>query len=96
MKRFLWTLLGCSAACSVFAQDISLRHNLDGKELDTLATLVLRFNDEMKGHGRVLLQDSRGLANKLVLPHLVDTQVAGDSEQPGSERAIRAQFGRSA
>jgi len=70
MKRFLWTLLGCSAACSVFAQDISLRHDLDGKALDTLATLVLRFNDEMKGHGRVLLQDSRGLANRKVLPHL--------------------------
>jgi sn-glycerol 3-phosphate transport system substrate-binding protein len=63
-------LLGCGAAFSAFAQDISLRHDLDGKALDTLATLVLRFNDELKGKGRVLLQDSRGLENKHLLPHL--------------------------
>ena len=70
MKRILWTLLGCGAACSVFAQDISLRHDLDGKALDTLATLVLRFNDELKGKGRVVLQDSRGVENRQALPHL--------------------------
>ncbi|KAF0164669.1 MAG: sn-glycerol 3-phosphate transport system substrate-binding protein [Rhodocyclaceae bacterium] len=70
MRRILWTLLGCGAAFSVFAQDISLRHDLDGKALDTLATLVLRFNDELKGKGRVLLQDSRGLENKHLPPHL--------------------------
>lgn len=70
MKRILLTLLGCGAAFSAFAQDISLRHDLDGKALDTLATLVLRFNDELKGKGRVLLQDSRGLENKHLLPHL--------------------------
>ncbi|MBK8119882.1 MAG: extracellular solute-binding protein [Sulfuritalea sp.] len=54
----------------VLAQDISLRHDLDGKALDTLATLVLRFNDELKGKGRVLLQDSRGLENRNALPQL--------------------------
>ena len=70
MKRILWILLGCCAACPVFAQDISLRHDLDGTALDALATLVLRFNDEQKGRGRVLLQDSRGLENRHVLPHL--------------------------
>ncbi len=70
MKAILWTLLGCGAACSVLAQDISLRHDLDGRALDTMATLVLRFNDELKGKGRVLLQDSRGLENRIVLPHL--------------------------
>lgn len=70
MKKILWIFLGCSAALSVFAQDISLRHDLDGKGLDTLATLVLRFNDELKGKGRVLLQDSRGLENRHALPHL--------------------------
>ncbi len=70
MKAILWTLLGCGAACSVLAQDISLRHDLDGRALDTMATLVLRFNDELKGKGRVLLQDSRGLENRTVLPHL--------------------------
>ncbi|MCF8149869.1 MAG: extracellular solute-binding protein [Burkholderiaceae bacterium] len=57
-------------AFSAFAQDISLRHDLDGKALDTLATLVLRFNDEQKGKARVLLQDARGIENRQVLPHL--------------------------
>ncbi|OHC61402.1 MAG: hypothetical protein A2040_12350 [Rhodocyclales bacterium GWA2_65_19] len=47
-----------------------MRHDLDGKRLDTLATLVLRFNDELKGKGRVLLQDVRGLENRQALPHL--------------------------
>lgn len=70
MKKILWTLLGCSVAFPVFAQDISLRHDLDGKALDTLATLVLRFNDGLKGKGRVVLQDARGLENRHVLPHL--------------------------
>lgn len=70
MKKILWTLLGCSMAFPVFAQDISLRHDLDGKALDTLATLVLRFNDGLKGKGRVVLQDARGLENRHVLPHL--------------------------
>ena len=70
MKTILRILLGCSLACPVFAQDISLRHDLDGKALDTLATLVLRFNDELKGKGRVVLQDSRGLENRQALPGL--------------------------
>lgn len=70
MKEFLWALLWCAAACPAFAQDISLRHDLDGKALDTLATLVLRFNDELKGKGRVVLQDSRGLENRHALPQL--------------------------
>lgn len=70
MNKILLVLLGCSAALPALAQDISLRHDLEGKALDTLATLVLRFNDEQKGKGRVLLQDARGLENKHVLPHL--------------------------
>ncbi len=70
MKKILLVLLGCSAAFPALAQDITLRHDLEGKALDTLATLALRFNDEQKGKGRVLLQDSRGLENRQVLPHL--------------------------
>ena len=70
MGRIFWILLGCSAAFSVCAQDLGLRHDLDGKALDTLATLILRFNDEQKGKGRVVLQDARGLENKQALPHL--------------------------
>jgi sn-glycerol 3-phosphate transport system substrate-binding protein len=70
MKKIVLVLLGCAAAIPALAQDISLRHDLEGKALDTLATLALRFNDEQKGRGRVLLQDMRGLDNKHVPPHL--------------------------
>lgn len=70
MKKILLILLGCSVAVPALAQDISLRHDLEGKALDALATLALRFNDEQKGKGRVLLQDARGLENRHVLPHL--------------------------
>jgi sn-glycerol 3-phosphate transport system substrate-binding protein len=70
MKKILLVLLGCGVAVPALAQDISLRHDLEGKALDTLATLTLRFNDEQRGKGRVLLQDSRGLENRQVLPHL--------------------------
>ena len=70
MKTILRVLLGWCLVYPVLAQDISLRHDLDGKALDTLATLVLRFNDELKGKGRVLLQDSRGLENRNALPQL--------------------------
>jgi sn-glycerol 3-phosphate transport system substrate-binding protein len=52
MKRLLWILLGSAIALSASAQEISLRHDLDGKVLDALATLVLRFNDELKGKGK--------------------------------------------
>ena len=70
MKRYLLILLGCSVVFPVLAQDVTLRHDLEGKALDTLATLALHFNDEQKGKGRVLLQDVRGMENKQVLPHL--------------------------
>jgi sn-glycerol 3-phosphate transport system substrate-binding protein len=70
MKTILWIILGCGAACSALAQNISLRHDLNGKALDTLATLVLRFNDEQKGKGRIVLQDFRGIDNRQVLPEL--------------------------
>ena len=68
MKRILFILLACSAAFPALAQDVTLRHDLEGKALDTLATLALRFNDEQKGKGRVILQDMRGMENKQVLP----------------------------
>ncbi|MDK9715910.1 MAG: extracellular solute-binding protein [Sulfuritalea sp.] len=90
MKGILWTLLGCGAACSVFAQEISLRHDLDGKALDTLATLVLRFNDELKGKGKVVLQDARGLENRHVLPHLALLDPDDSMELFGTRPRFRA------
>jgi sn-glycerol 3-phosphate transport system substrate-binding protein len=54
--------------------DIVLRHSLTGGALDSLATLVLRFNDEeaklKTGGGRISLEDATGLADKSRLPQL--------------------------
>ena len=90
MKRILWTLLACGATCPVFAQEISLRHDLDGKALDTLATLVLRFNDELKGKGKVILQDARGVDNKHLLPHLALLDPDDSMELFGTRPRFRA------
>ena len=70
MGKIIGILIGCCMAGAAVAQDITLRHDLDGRALDTLATLVLRFNDGLKGKGRVLLQDVRGVEQKQVLPNL--------------------------
>ena len=52
--------------------EIILRHAFAGPALDTLASLVLRFNDEQKGRAGVLLQDLSGLDEdaRRQLPHL--------------------------
>ena len=42
-------------------QDVLLRHRLSGPALDTLTTLVVRFNNEQKGRARVVMQDARQL-----------------------------------
>jgi sn-glycerol 3-phosphate transport system substrate-binding protein len=69
MKKLL-VLFGLFAAGSVAAQEIVLRHALDGRALDTLATLVVRFNDEQKGKAKVVIEDANGVADKQKLPHL--------------------------
>ena len=68
MKSIVPILIGCGLAWQAMAQEVSLRHELEGKALDVLATQVLRFNDEQKGKGKVILQGVRGLENKNVLP----------------------------
>ena len=70
MKAIFSILFGCGLAWQAQAQEITLRHELEGKALDILATQVLRFNDEQKGKGKVVLQDARGLENKHALPQL--------------------------
>ena len=70
MTRILSFLAGLLLCGTLAAQEIRLRHELDGKALDVLATQILRFNDEQKGKGKVVLQDARGLENKQVLPEL--------------------------
>lgn len=70
MKRgLLFTVL--TLACAVAAaQEVTLRHALDGKALDALATLVVRFNDEQKGKAKVVLEDLRSVEDKHKVPHM--------------------------
>jgi sn-glycerol 3-phosphate transport system substrate-binding protein len=79
MKRLRTYLSGCvllAAAGAVLAapQEIMLRHGVSGVALDTLATLVLRFNGEEEklktGGGRIQLEDVQGVADKTHLPQL--------------------------
>lgn len=55
-------------------QEVILRHALAGTTLDTLATLILRFNDAearlKRGGGRILLEEAQGAADRTRLPHL--------------------------
>lgn len=64
----MWLLALCSGAA--IAQEVSLRHTLDGRALDELATLVVRFNDEQKGTAKVVLEDTNGIEDKHRLPHM--------------------------
>ncbi|MCK9990242.1 MAG: extracellular solute-binding protein [Rugosibacter sp.] len=50
--------------------EVTLRHALDGKAQDALATLVTRFNDSIKGQGRIVLQDARTVDQKSATPVL--------------------------
>ena len=69
MKKLL--LLLCSLlATSALAQELVLRHGLAGGQLDTLASIVLRFNDAQKGKGKVTLQAASPDTEHLALPHL--------------------------
>jgi sn-glycerol 3-phosphate transport system substrate-binding protein len=66
----LLTFFVFSFSAHTAAQEVALRHALDGKAQDALATLVLRFNDSIKGQGKIILQDARNVDNKRALPLL--------------------------
>lgn len=64
-------LLSAFLACgTAMAQELLLRHSLEARALDTLATLALRFNDEQKGKGRVVLQNLAGVDDRRQLPEM--------------------------
>lgn len=46
------------------AQEIVLRHALEGRARDALTDQVLRFNAAQKGKGKVVLQGLAGLENR--------------------------------
>src|SRR5216110_1259290 len=62
-------------AATALAQEVSLRHALSGRNLDTLASLALRFNALQKGKGKVVLQDLKSVEDPHHLPQmaLLDT-----------------------
>lgn len=70
MLRFFLAAALALAASVAGAQELVLRHSLQGKALDALSTLVLRFNDEQKGKGKVVLEDLAGVADRHRLPNL--------------------------
>lgn len=65
---FVLVLVLCSLTAN--AQELVLRHSLEGGVLDSLATLVVRFNDAQKGKARVVLEDANGVEDKQRLPHM--------------------------
>jgi sn-glycerol 3-phosphate transport system substrate-binding protein len=52
------------------AQVVTLRHNLEGAQLNALGDLVVRFNDEQKGRGRIQLQSLPEPEDRRHLPQL--------------------------
>lgn len=52
------------------AQDVTLRHRLEGQTLAALASLVVEFNGEQKGKGRIVLQDLKGVSERQHSPEL--------------------------
>jgi ABC-type glycerol-3-phosphate transport system substrate-binding protein len=64
MRRLILSLLLATATTTALAQEIVLRHALSGAALDTLSTLVLRFNDEQKGKAKVNLQELSGVTGR--------------------------------
>jgi sn-glycerol 3-phosphate transport system substrate-binding protein len=70
MKRLLIGLACGLLAIDAIAQEVSLRHALEGNSLDALASLVVRFNDEQKGKAKVVLQGLSGVEDPRRLPHM--------------------------
>ena len=62
-----------TAAVPAQPLEIVLRHGLEGRSLDALATLTLKFNETLKGKARVVLQGVSGFSkdeDKRQLPHM--------------------------
>lgn len=71
MKRWIMGISLAMAVPLAGAQEVVLRHSLQGKALDALATMTLKFNDSQKGKAKVVLQNTNGLASseRAHLPH---------------------------
>jgi sn-glycerol 3-phosphate transport system substrate-binding protein len=71
VKRWIMGISLAAALPLAGAQEVVIRHSLQGKALDTLATMTLEFNDKQKGKGKILLQNANSLtaADKVWMPH---------------------------
>lgn len=58
------------AEASQVAEEVTLRHGLDGRALDALATLTLKFNESQKGKAKVVLQSVGSVDDKHHMPHM--------------------------
>ncbi|HWV17154.1 MAG TPA: extracellular solute-binding protein [Rhodocyclaceae bacterium] len=58
MKRWIMGMSLAVALPLAGAQEVTLRHSLQGKALDALATMTLKFNDAQKGKAKVVLQNT--------------------------------------
>jgi sn-glycerol 3-phosphate transport system substrate-binding protein len=70
MKKIFFALGVSLLVMSASAQEVILRHRLDGAALDALSRLVVRFNSDPKSRGKVVLQDVLGLEHVRDVPHL--------------------------
>ncbi len=69
MTRILMVLCLLLAAPLAGAEELTLRHSLQGKALDTLSSLVVKFNGEQKGgKDKIVLEDAAGVTDKHQLP----------------------------
>lgn len=65
MKRWIMGFSLAVALPLAGAQEVTLRHSLQGKPLDALATMTLKFNDAQKGKAKVVLQNTDTLTPQL-------------------------------
>lgn len=65
MKRWIMGISLAVALPLAGAQEVTVRHSLQGKALDALATMTLKFNDAQKGKAKVVLQNTDALTPQL-------------------------------
>jgi sn-glycerol 3-phosphate transport system substrate-binding protein len=58
------------AAAPAVAEEVVLRHGLEGRALDALSTLTLKFNESQKGKVKVVLQSVGSVEDKHRMPHM--------------------------
>jgi sn-glycerol 3-phosphate transport system substrate-binding protein len=71
MKQVFVVMALIVAAWSAQAQEVTLRHALAGRNLETLDKLVTLFNQQQKkGKARIVLQDLKQVGDRHQLPHM--------------------------